>query len=138
MTQIFVVFIYACRMCLLPAWQPNGISPTVKPCPGFGVDSPFPSSVLQFSASGVPAPAVDMQPSPRLHHWTWSFLSSISSKLLLSYIAIDCVIINFLSHWLFTVLRLLWIHYFILHLCSVLCLVVPCLLNGYTRNVCTI
>ena len=26
-----------------------------------------------------------MQPSPRLHHWTWSFLSSSSSKLLLSY-----------------------------------------------------
>ena len=57
---------------LPPAWPPNGINPIAEQCPGF--DQQFSFIDQQFSVSGVLGPAVDTQPSFRLHQWTWSYL----------------------------------------------------------------
>ena len=70
---------------LPPAWPPNGINPIAEQCPGFDADLLFPFFDQQFSVSGVLAPAVDTQPSFRLHQWTWSYLNlNLFSFLLLS------------------------------------------------------
>ena len=66
--------------CLATNW--GWIILVVQLCPGFNVNLLFPFFDHQSSVSGVLARAVDMRPSFRPHHWTWSYLNLMSFSFL--------------------------------------------------------